>query len=64
MLVIPGFAGKDTCDGTTRRDFMRVGGSAVFGLSLANLFGAPPTARRPTPPPSPMAALASARPRT
>ena len=21
MLVIPGFAGKDTCDGITRRDF-------------------------------------------
>jgi hypothetical protein len=38
MLVIPGFAGKDTCDGTTRREFMRVGGSAVFGLSLADLF--------------------------
>src|SRR5437868_3854598 len=38
MLVIPGFAGKDTCDGTTRRDFMRVGGSAVFGLTLADLF--------------------------
>ena len=27
MLVIPGFAGKDTCDGVTRRDFLRVGGS-------------------------------------
>lgn len=38
MLVIPGFAGKDTCDGTTRREFMRVGGSAVFGLTLADLF--------------------------
>ena len=38
MLVIPGFAGKDTCDGVTRRDFMRVGGSAVFGLTLADLF--------------------------
>jgi len=38
MLVIPGFAGNDTCDGTTRRDFLRIGGSAVFGLSLANLF--------------------------
>ena len=37
MLVIPGFAGKDTCDGSTRRDFMRVGGSAVFGLSLADM---------------------------
>jgi hypothetical protein len=39
MLVIPGFSGADTCDGYTRRDFMRVGGSAVFGLSLANLLG-------------------------
>src|SRR5262245_570760 len=38
MLVIPGFAGKDTCDGVTRRAFMRVGGSAVFGLTLADLF--------------------------
>jgi len=39
MLVIPGFAGKDTCDGFSRRDFMRVGGSAVLGLNLANLIG-------------------------
>ncbi len=38
MLVIPGFSGKDTCDGTTRRDFMRVGGSAMLGLSVADLF--------------------------
>src|SRR5947209_245333 len=38
MLVIPGFTGKDTCDGITRRELLRVGGSAVFGLSLANLF--------------------------
>ena len=37
MLAIPGFESKDTCDGVTRRDLMRVGGSAVFGLSLANL---------------------------
>ncbi len=37
MLVIPGFIGKDTCDGVTRRDFMRVGGSAVLGLNLASL---------------------------
>jgi hypothetical protein len=37
MLVIPGFAGKDTCDGFSRRDFMRVGGSAVLGLNLAGL---------------------------
>src|SRR5262250_2386829 len=39
MLVIPGHPGKDTCDGLTRRELLRVGGSAVFGFSLANLFG-------------------------
>src|SRR5262245_4288856 len=39
MLVIPGCASRDTCDGLTRRDLLRVGGSAVFGFSLANLLG-------------------------
>lgn len=39
MLVIPGHVGKDTCDGITRRELLRVGGSAVLGLSLANLLG-------------------------
>src|SRR5438552_5911314 len=39
MLVIPGRSGKDTCDGITRRELLRVGGSAMFGISLANLFG-------------------------
>jgi len=39
MLVIPGFAGKDTCDGVTRRDFMRVGGSAMLGLNVASWMG-------------------------
>ncbi|HVS39320.1 MAG TPA: DUF1501 domain-containing protein [Gemmataceae bacterium] len=39
MLVIPGRAGKDTCDGVTRRELLRVGGSAVFGISLAGIFG-------------------------
>jgi uncharacterized protein (DUF1501 family) len=38
MLVIPGRPGKDTCDGITRRDLLRIGGSAAFGFSLANLF--------------------------
>ena len=38
MLVIPGHAGKDTCDGVTRRELLRVGGSALLGLSLADLF--------------------------
>src|SRR5262245_43673327 len=39
MLVIPGMPGKDTCDGVTRRELLRVGGSAILGVSLANLFG-------------------------
>jgi hypothetical protein len=39
MLVIPGRPGKDTCDGITRRELLRIGGSAVLGLSLADLFG-------------------------
>jgi uncharacterized protein (DUF1501 family) len=38
MLVIPGFSGKDHCDGVSRRDFMRVGGSSLMGLSLASMF--------------------------
>src|SRR5262249_15308839 len=37
MLVIPGRPGKDTCDGVTRRELLRVGGSAIFGISLANI---------------------------
>src|SRR3954463_2059725 len=39
MLVIPGRPGKDTCDGVTRRDLLRVGGSAMLGLTLGDLFG-------------------------
>lgn len=38
MLVIPGRSGKDTCDGISRRELLRVGGSAVLGFSLANFF--------------------------
>jgi len=37
MLVIPGRAGKDTCDGVTRRHLLQVGGSAMLGLSLSNM---------------------------
>ncbi|MGF1581988.1 MAG: DUF1501 domain-containing protein [Gemmataceae bacterium] len=37
MLVIPGQTNKDTCDGVTRRELIRVGGSAVLGLSLADV---------------------------
>ena len=39
MLVIPGLTNKDTCDGITRRELLRVGGSAMFGISLAHLLG-------------------------
>jgi len=39
MLVIPGLPGRDTCDGLTRRELLRVGGSAMLGLNLADLFG-------------------------
>ena len=41
MLIIPGQRGKDLCDshlGVTRRDLMRVGGSAMLGLSLGSMF--------------------------
>lgn len=37
MLVIPGRFGKDTCDGYSRRAMMRVGSSALAGLSTATL---------------------------
>src|SRR5262245_4182779 len=36
MLVIPGIIGS-VCYGTTRREFLRVGSSAVFGMSLPQL---------------------------
>lgn len=37
MLVIPGSYGKDTCDGYSRRELLRIGGSTLLGLSLPNL---------------------------
>jgi len=38
MFALTGAAGRDNCDGTiARRDVLRVGGSSVMGLSLANL---------------------------
>jgi hypothetical protein len=40
MLVIPGFVGRDTCDGITRRDLLRVGGLSLAGLSLPSLLRA------------------------
>ena len=40
MLVIPGQPGKNVCDrrlGVSRRDLLRVGGSAMLGASLGSL---------------------------
>lgn len=40
MLVVPGQAGKDVCDrnlGVTRRDLLRVGGSAMLGMTLGQM---------------------------
>uniref|UniRef100_A0A7C4LM17 DUF1501 domain-containing protein n=1 Tax=Schlesneria paludicola TaxID=360056 RepID=A0A7C4LM17_9PLAN len=37
MLVIPGPLGKDTCDGFSRRELLRIGGSTLLGLSLPTL---------------------------
>ena len=42
MIRIPGNPGRDLCDshlGITRRDLLRVGGSAIMGLSLGSIFG-------------------------
>ena len=50
MPVIPGRPGRDLCDGLTRRELLRVGGSAAFGISLANVFACQEaTAANPTP---------------
>src|SRR5437870_11607574 len=37
MLSIPGFPGK-TCDGWSRREFLRVGGAGMLGMSLGDVF--------------------------
>ncbi len=37
MLVIPGDQGRVTCDGLSRRELLRIGGSALLGLSLPQL---------------------------
>ena len=40
MLVIPGESGKDICDkhvGVSRRELLRVGGSAMLGLGLGSM---------------------------
>jgi hypothetical protein len=40
MLVIPGQPGRDTCDGVSRRELLRVGGLSLAGLSLGNVLRA------------------------
>src|SRR5512145_2018272 len=45
MLVIPGDRGKATCDGMTRRELLRVGGSALMGITLADLLNLQSQAR-------------------
>ncbi|MGE5191915.1 MAG: DUF1501 domain-containing protein, partial [Deltaproteobacteria bacterium] len=38
MLVIPGQPGKDNCDGiVSRRELLRIGGSSMLGLTLADV---------------------------
>ena len=37
MFAIPGRYGKDTCDGYSRRELIRIGGSSLLGLSLPGL---------------------------
>ncbi len=40
MFVVPGQRGKDVCDrnlGVTRRDLLRVGGSAMLGMTLGQM---------------------------
>ena len=54
MLVIPGQLGKDVCDKSlapTRRDLLRVGGSAMLGMGLGSMLGlqAMPAASAPEP---------------
>ncbi len=42
MLILPGAAGRDLCDrnlGLNRRELLRIGGSSLLGLSLADLLG-------------------------
>src|SRR3954465_7734904 len=41
MIRIPGQPGRDLCDnhlGVTRRDVLRIGGSAILGLTLGSMF--------------------------
>ncbi len=51
MLRIPGQPGRDLCDnhlGVTRRDLLRVGGSAILGLTLGSMLSLQGRARAAT----------------
>ncbi|MGL6097469.1 MAG: DUF1501 domain-containing protein, partial [Fimbriiglobus sp.] len=52
MLVIPGAAGQDTCDGVDRRELLRFGSLSLAGLSLPGIFAADARANA-TPVPKP-----------
>ena len=50
MLCIPGQPGKDLCDkdiGVTRRDLLRVGGSAFMGMTLGQMLSMQASANQP-----------------
>jgi uncharacterized protein (DUF1501 family) len=47
MLVIPRSQDNATCDGMTRRELLRIGGSAMLGLSLADVFALQANASEP-----------------
>ena len=50
MLVVPAGLTTDTCDGLSRRDLIRVGGTSLAGLSLANVLASEAKANdRPVP---------------
>jgi hypothetical protein len=39
MFVVPGPSNRDTCDGVSRRELLRVGSLSLLGLSLSNVLG-------------------------
>jgi hypothetical protein len=50
MLVVPAGLTTDTCDGLSRRELIRVGGTSLAGLSLANVLASEAKANdRPVP---------------
>src|SRR5438093_169301 len=52
MLSIPGFPGR-TCDGWSRREFLRVGGAGILGLSLGDVLRLQAQSQTPSDPSKP-----------